>query len=228
MPTVDEELSQLDREIRQLKIEYEMYFGGGRKRPPTDVVWRIDQIIKKHGDRGGQLNFSQRFRLNNLTQTYAKYQEMFRKRLKAKEEGTVQRHFGAAARAIEAERDRKRPATAAQADAPAPAAAGGVAASGGAAPATGTGKRGKAARAAGYSAAISDPAHEKEKVEELYNVLLSAKRKAGEKTDSLNFEGFQKFVKNKTAELKKQGKGDVEYTVTMEAGQVKLKARVKS
>ncbi|MGH9793346.1 MAG: MXAN_5187 C-terminal domain-containing protein [Candidatus Acidiferrales bacterium] len=226
MPTVDEELTQLDREIRQLKIEYEMYFGGGRKRPPTDVVWRIDQVIKKHGDRGGQLNFSQRFRLNNLIQTYAKYQEMFRKRLKAKEEGTVQRHFGAAARAIEAERDRKRPA-AAQADAAAPGAAGGVA-SGDAAPATGTGKRGKAARAAGYSAAISDPSREKEKVEELYNVLLSAKRQAGEKTDSLNFEGFQKFVKNKTAELKKQGKGDVEYTVTMEAGQVKLKARVKS
>lgn len=227
MPTVDEELTQLDREIRQLKIEYEMYFGGGRKRPPTDVVWRIDQIIKKHGDRGGQLNFSQRFRLNNLIQTYAKYQEMFRKRLKAKEEGTVQRHFGAAARAIEAERDRKRPAEAAQADAAASGAAGGVAASGSAA-ATGTGKRGKAARAAGYSAAISDPAQEKDKVEELYNVLLSAKRQAGEKTDSLTFEGFQKFVKNKTAELKKQGKGGVEYTVTMEAGQVKLKARVKS
>ena len=227
MPTVDEELTQLDREIRQLKIEYEMYFGGGRKRPPTDVVWRIDQIIKKHGDRGGQLNFSQRFRLNNLIQTYAKYQEMFRKRLKAKEEGTVQRHFGAAARAIEAERDRKRPAEAAQADAAASGAAGGVAASGSAA-ATGTGKRGKTARAAGYSAAISDPAQEKDKVEELYNVLLSAKRQAGEKTDSLTFEGFQKFVKNKTAELKKQGKGGVEYTVTMEAGQVKLKARVKS
>jgi hypothetical protein len=211
MASVDEELNQLDREIRQLKIEYEMYFGGGRKRPPTDTIWRIDQIIKKHGDRGGQLSFSQRFRLNNLTQTYAKYQEIFRKRLKAKEEGTVQRHYGAAARAVEAEREKKRPAAAAPAspvEEERPVAA-------------------SAPRAASYSTAFSDPAQEKDKVEELYGVLLSAKLRAGEKTDSLNFEGFQQFVKKKTAELRKKGKGDVEYTVSVEDGQVKLKAKVK-
>jgi len=211
MPSVDEELNQLDREIRQLKIEYEMYFGGGRKRPPTDTVWRIEQIIKKHGERGGQLNFGQRFKLNNLTQTYAKYQEMFRKRLKAKEEGTVQRHFGAAAREVEAEREKRRPAPSAESPASQPAVA---------APPS-------APRAASYSTALSDPAAEKDKVEELFGVLLSAKRQAGEKTDSLNFEGFQQFVKKKTAELKKKTKGDVEYTVSVEGGQVKLKAKVK-
>lgn len=207
MPTVDEELSQLDRDIRQMKIEYEQYFGGGRPRPPTDTIWRIEQIIKKHGERGGQLNFSQRFRLSSLTQTYAKYQEMFRKRLKAKEEGVVQRHFGAAARAIEAERERTRPE-------PPPAAAGQ--------------EEQRPARTPGYATTFSDPNAEKEKVEELYNVLLNAKQRLGEKVDSLNFEGFQQFVKNKTAQLKKKGKGEVEYSVTIEEGQVKLKARVKS
>lgn len=209
MATVDEELSQLDREIRQLKIEYEMYFGGGRKRPPTDTIWRIEQIIKKHGDRGGQLNFSQRFRLNNLTQTYAKYQEMFRKRLKAKEEGIVQRHFGAAARAVEAERAKSEPPP------PPPTAADEVE------------KRPAVARAARYSTSFSDPAAEKDKVEELYSVLLSAKQRHGESVDSLNFESFQQFVKKKTAELKKRTQGDVEYTVSVEGGHVKLKARVK-
>jgi len=29
MATIDEELAQLERDIRQLKIEYDMYFGGG-------------------------------------------------------------------------------------------------------------------------------------------------------------------------------------------------------
>lgn len=210
MASVDEELSQLDREIRQLKIEYEMYFGGGRKRPPTDTIWRIEQIIKKYGERGGQLNFGQRFKLNNLTQTYAKYQEVFRKRLAAKESGTVQRHYGAAARAVEAERQKNRPQE------PAPPPASEQPAAPPAAP-----------RAASYSTAVSDPVNEKDKVEELFSVLLAAKRQAGEKTDSLNFEGFQQFVKKKTAELKKQGKGDVEYTVSVEGGQVKLKAKVK-
>ena len=33
MATIDEELGQLERDIRQLKIEYDQYFGGGRKRP---------------------------------------------------------------------------------------------------------------------------------------------------------------------------------------------------
>ena len=32
MATFDEELSQLEKDIRQLKIEYDQYFGGGRKR----------------------------------------------------------------------------------------------------------------------------------------------------------------------------------------------------
>jgi hypothetical protein len=214
MASVDEELNQLDREIRQLKIEYDMYFGGGRKRPPTDTIWRIEQIIKKHGERGGQLNFSQRFKLNNLSQTYAKYQEVFRKRLKAKEEGAVQRHFGAAARAIEEER-KKRKAAAEQ-----PVAA---------QPADANARPAAAARpASGYAATLNDPVQEKDKVEELFNVLLSAKRQAGEKVDSLNFEGFQSFVKKKTAELKKQGKGEVEYSVSLEDGKVKLKARAKS
>ena len=34
MATIDDELSQIERDIRTLKIEYEQYFGGGRPRPP--------------------------------------------------------------------------------------------------------------------------------------------------------------------------------------------------
>src|SRR5882672_5400623 len=104
MATIDEELGQIERDIRQLKIEYDQYFGGGRKRPPTEIEWRIDLLMKKYLDRGGYLKSAQRFRFTNLSQTYAKYKDIFRKKLKQKEEGTIQRHFGAAAKAIEAER----------------------------------------------------------------------------------------------------------------------------
>src|SRR5277367_1183299 len=104
MATIDEELAQLERDIRQLKIEYDQYFGGGRKRPPTEIEWRIELIVKRYGERGGELKFGQRFRFNNLTQTYAKYKDIFRKKVQLKEEGRSQRHFGAAAKAIEAER----------------------------------------------------------------------------------------------------------------------------
>src|SRR5664279_4530485 len=109
MATIDEELAGLERDIRQLKIEYDMYFGGGRKRPPTEIEWRIDQVVRRYSERGGDLKYGQRFRFTNLSQTYAKYKDMFRKRTAQREEGKVQRHFGAAAKAIEAERARSQP-----------------------------------------------------------------------------------------------------------------------
>ena len=104
MPTIDEELAGLERDIRQLKIEYDMYFGGGRKRPPSEIEWRIESLVKRYSERGGDLKYTQRFRFSNLSQTYAKYKEVFRKKLAQREEGKIERHFGAAAKAIEAER----------------------------------------------------------------------------------------------------------------------------
>src|SRR6516162_7606402 len=107
MATIDKELAQLERDIRQLKIEYDMYFGGGRKRPPNEVEWRIELLIKRYSERGGELKFAQRFRFNNLSQTYAKYKDIFRKKVAQKEEGKIQRHFGAAAKEIESARVKK-------------------------------------------------------------------------------------------------------------------------
>src|SRR5260370_29129143 len=107
MATIDEDLAAIEKDIRQLKVEYDQYFGGGRKRPPTEIEWRIDLVMKRYAERGGELKSAQRFRFNNLTQTYAKYKDIFRKKTKQKEEGTIQRHYGAAAKEIEAERAKK-------------------------------------------------------------------------------------------------------------------------
>src|ERR1041384_4921933 len=114
MATIDEELGQLERDIRQLKIEYEQFFGGGRKRPPNEIEWRIDLIVKKYGERSGDMKYGQRFRYNNLSQTYAKYKDIFRKRMQQKEEGKVQRHFGSAAKEIQAERAKNQAALVAE------------------------------------------------------------------------------------------------------------------
>src|SRR5580698_1912247 len=105
MPSIDEELSQIERDIRSLKIEYEQFFGGGRPRPPADTQWRVDTLIRRYNERTAEISFAQRFRFNNLAQTYAKYVDMWRKKTLAKE-GVQQHHFGSAAKAIEAERAR--------------------------------------------------------------------------------------------------------------------------
>jgi hypothetical protein len=214
MATTDEDLNQLEKDIRQLKIEYEQFFGGGRPRPPADTIWRIEQMIKRYAERGGQISFAQRFRYNNLAQTYAKYQEIFRKRLKEKEEGVVHRSFGAAARAVRAEREKAMAAKAAEAEAAEPAAE--------------TGAQ-RAPTPPEYAVVCSNPELESAKVQELYRVLVEAKQKAGEKTDSLTLDSFTQFVKQKTHQLKQQkGCEQVEYAVSLEDGQVKLKARVKA
>jgi hypothetical protein len=202
MPTIDEELSQLERDIRQLKIEYDMYFGGGRKRPPTEIEWRIELIVKRYSERGGDLKYTQRFRFTNLSQTYAKYKEVFRKRVAQREEGKIQRHFGAAAKAIEAERARAQAAADAEAAAAAP---------------------------KSFRVVCTAPEKEEDKVEQLYEAFANAKRDAGEEMGKMTRSAFNEFVRKKTKDLQTQKNcREVEYVVETVDGQVKLKALVKS
>ncbi len=209
MATIDEELGQLERDIRQLKIEYDQYFGGGRKRPPTEIEWRIETIVKRYAERSGELKIGQRFRYNNLTQTYAKYKDIFRKRTQQKEEGRAQRHFGAAAKAIEAERARNQPEM--------PPAAQPVA------------NTVSPPEPSAFRVVCSEPERETEKVDQLYRAFLQAKEKAGEDTGKLSVAGFKEFVRKKTKDLQEKQKcRDVEYVVEVVGGQVKLKALVKS
>src|ERR1700737_2349900 len=87
--TTEEDMNQLEKDIRQLKIEYEQYFGGGKKRPPADLEWRIEITMKRYSDRGAHMNFAQRFRYSNLAQMYTKYREIFRKRMNKKKKAPV-------------------------------------------------------------------------------------------------------------------------------------------
>ncbi|HLJ24476.1 MAG TPA: MXAN_5187 C-terminal domain-containing protein [Candidatus Acidoferrales bacterium] len=198
--TVDEDLAQLEKDIRQLKIEYEQYFGGGKARPPAEIEWRIETLMKRYSDRGADMNYGQRFRYGNLTQMYTKYRQVFRKRMKEKEEGTVQRHFGAAAREIEADRARRRAEAAKSVPLKFP-----------------------------FAVSWDDPDHEKKKVEQLFEAFRDAKERSGEDTAPLSIEAFQRFVRQKTEQLKKQKQAhEVEYVVTVEGNHARLKVRVKS
>jgi hypothetical protein len=189
----DEDLSRLERDIRQLKIEFEQYFGGGKKRPPSDIEWRIEQVIKRYGDRAAEMNYGQRFRYGNLTQTYSKYREIFHKRMQKREEGTVQRHFGAAARAIQAERARSGTAS------PSP-----------------------------VAVTCSDLERESSKVDELYRAFREALNTSGESVERLSREKFQKFLLQKSEQIRKQRGEQIEFLVSIENGKARLKARVKS
>jgi hypothetical protein len=213
--SIDEELSQIERDVRTLKIEYEQFFGGGRSRPPSDTQWRVESLLRRYSERTAELGDAQRFRYNGLAQMYAKYVEMWRKKTMQKESGTQQRHFGAAAKAIEAERARVAAAIPPK----------NITATSSAehAASVAVAER-KAAEA--FTASFSDPERETEKVQQLYQKLIEARSETGEKAGAPNLKDFERFVRQKTKELKSKGTEEVEYTVSVEGGRVKLKARV--
>jgi hypothetical protein len=196
---VDEVLTLLEADIRKLKIEYEQFFGGGRARPPADTEWRIEETIKRYGDRGAEMNFSQRFRYSNLSQAYAKYSEIFRKRLRKREEGTVDRHFGAAARAIQAERAAARTQAPAAPD-PEP-----------------------------FTVRFVDPTSDPRKVGQIYEAFRQALEVSGQPVESLSPRAFEEFLQHKLEQLRKQSGGqEVEVVVSVEKNKPVLKARLKS
>jgi len=208
--TTDEELNLLDQQLRRLKIEYEIFFSNPTKRPPTDIEWKVLTMLRKFSD-GGRMNFSQRYRYNEMAQRYAIYSDLWRKKSRIREEGY--RRPQDALLSVQGVREAEHQ--------PQHHHAYGVS---------------HAAAAAGDGAA-TESAHfvlqsvdkgEREQVERLYNALVAAKKKAGESVTG-NIDSFQTFVQKKTEQIRKQYKCDnVDYSVELVDGQVKLKAKAKT
>ena len=212
--TVDEELNLLESQLRRLKIEYEMYFNNPTKKPPTDIEWKVLSLLRKFSD-GGRLTFSQRFRYNEMAQRYAIYSDLWRKKARIREEGY--RRPQDALLSVQGVRPTE--------ESPAPHR-----------PVYGLEHAGNEAGAAAAPARAatgpvtvecSDARAEHDQVQRLYQALSEAKKRAGEPVSG-NLEGFTKFVQKKTDELRKQhGCQTVEYTVEMQDGRIRLKARAK-
>jgi hypothetical protein len=204
--TTDEELTVLETQLRRLKIEYEVFFSNPTKRPPTDIEWKVLSLLRKFSD-GGRMNFSQRFRYNEMAQRYAIYSDLWRKKSRIREEGYRRPQDAIlSVQGVRSEEDHKPQH-----------------------PVYGVSKA-----AAASAAASSQPftMHEKEagreQLERLYNTLVAAKKKAGESVSG-NLDSFSSFVQKKTEQIRKQyGCQDVEFSVELANGQVKLKAKAKT
>ncbi len=85
-PTVDEQLSRLEEDIRRLKIEWEIFFNGAAKRPPYDTKGRVETLIKRLGD-DRTLTYAQRYRYNSLAARYNAFRDLWRRTMQGREEG---------------------------------------------------------------------------------------------------------------------------------------------
>ena len=209
--TTDEELNVLETQLRRLKIEYEVFFSNPTKRPPTDIEWKVLSLLRKFSD-GGRMNFSQRFRYNEMAQRYAIYSDLWRKKSRIREEGYRRPQDALlSVQGVRAEEEHKpqHPPVYGVSHAAAAAAAG-----------TAVGPQ-------PFTLHSVDQA-EREQVERLYNTLVAAKKKAGENISG-NLDSFSTFVQKKTQEIRKQyGCQGVEYSVELADGHVKLKAKAKT
>jgi hypothetical protein len=201
--TIDEELSVLEDHVRRLKVEYDIYFGGGSKKPPTEIEWKVKNLLKKFAD-GSRMNYTQRFRYSTVQQRYALYNSLWQQKLQIKEEGyrrPQDAYLGIQGlrdhEQHEAEKALKHQATGLAEDTP-------------------------------FRIACSDAKAEGKNVEALFAALAEARTKAGEKSTA-NLDSFKKFVQQKTSEIRKQyGCQAVEYSIELQGGKVKLKAKPKT
>jgi len=208
--TTDEELNHLDSQLRRLKIEYEIFFSNPSKRPPTDIEWKVLALLRKFSD-GGRMNFSQRYRYNEMAQRYAIYSDLWRKKCRIREEGYRRPQDALlSVQGVRIDGEEHKP------------------------------QHHQAyglshAAAAGADAGSSQPftlhtvdQTEHEQVERLYNTLVAAKKKAGENVTG-TIDSFTAFVQKKTEQIRKQYHCDnVEYSVEINEGHVKLKAKAKT
>ena len=85
-PTIDEQLTRLEEDIRRLKIEFDVFFNGASKRPPYDTKGRVETMIKRLGD-DRTLSFAQRYRYNSLASRYNSFRDLWRRTMQGREEG---------------------------------------------------------------------------------------------------------------------------------------------
>jgi len=201
--TIDEELSVLEDQVRRLKVEYDIYFGGGSKKPPAEIEWKVKNLLKKYAD-GSRMSYSQRFRYTTVQQRYALYNSLWQQKLQIREEGyrrPQDAYLGIQGlrdhEEHEAEKALKQQGAAVAEEKP-------------------------------FSIACSDVRSEGKNVEALFKALSDARKTAGEKS-SANLDSFKKFVEQKTGEIRKQyGCQAVEYSIETQGGKVKLKAKPKT
>ncbi len=85
MPTLDEELADLEKKIRQLKIEFDIFLIGGKKTPPRNLQNTVESTIQRLLEEK-RWTYSQKFKFQTVVARYSSYRELWRKKLQEREE----------------------------------------------------------------------------------------------------------------------------------------------
>src|SRR5512136_1666302 len=78
MGMYDEDLKNLEEWIRRLKIEYDIFFVGNRRKPPDELRQRVEKTVKRLAE-ATDMSLSQRFLYNTLIARFYVYRDHWRR-----------------------------------------------------------------------------------------------------------------------------------------------------
>lgn len=84
----DEELDKLEEDIRRLKNQYDLFFAGIVKVPPSFMRHQVEAYIHEM-NRIKMRDNARRFKFNTVLSRYNQYREMWARRMREREEGPL-------------------------------------------------------------------------------------------------------------------------------------------
>ena len=196
---LEDDLEIFERSIRQLEIEWGKFFGGIEKKPPTDLKARVETLVRKYA-YAEMRNNTERFRYQTLTARYNTFNELWNKRLRAREEGRPLGVHGLRAEILP-------PPPSTPAESPV-------------SPAVPT-----TAPSGSGEVRVRDARSDSDAVLELFQRFVSARQQAGESAP-VKFESFQKVITQQAARiLTEKGAQAVDFRLETKDGKVSLKAK---
>ena len=199
--SVEQDLVALEGQMRLLQIEWEKFFGGVEKKPPTDLKSKVEGLIRRYSNAEMRSNF-ERFRYQALVARYNTFNELWSKKLRAREEGRPLGVHGLRADVLPP--PPPPPPSPERVAAAAPPAAISSIASG--------------------EVRLARP-DDPQAVRELFARFLEARSAAGE-TAGVKFESFQKLIATQAGRLlTEKGAKAVDFRLETKDGKVSLKAK---
>ena len=90
MASLQEDFDRIDVTLRQLQVKWDLFFNGAEKKPPSELQTQVETLIKRLNNSEIRNN-GDRFRFQGLSARYTAFNELWQKKLRAREEG---RAFG--------------------------------------------------------------------------------------------------------------------------------------
>lgn len=91
MAATEEELQELERKVKQLKLDYERYFLGTRPREPMQLRGEVEKMMIVISSTPTQ-NTGLRFKYNSICSRFQAFKRQWNETLRQMEAGTYTRH----------------------------------------------------------------------------------------------------------------------------------------